>query len=361
MRDTRALFRADTNSPMDKEKDRIEALDFLRGIASLSVALFHFFNVVEPGLLRTISSYGNLGVQVFFVISGFIIPYSLFRGGYVLRNYGTFVLKRVIRLDPPYFVTIAIIIALGVFSWYVPFQQDQVFHVTLPQVLLHFAYINVFFGYPWLNDVFWTLAIEFQYYLLIGLAFPIIFSRDARVRLASFALLGALAFVIHPPAFIFYYIFLFYMGILTCQLRVRLIGRRQYALLLVVSTVLALLTTGWPSTLAAAFAVFVILCLRMRHAAFRFLGSISYSLYLVHSPIGRRALNVVLRLTHAQTMGARLFAILVATIVSIIAAYVLYRLVERPAQAWSARLRYQHRRKPAEPRPEELEQLNPAF
>ncbi|MCA1630587.1 MAG: acyltransferase [Acidobacteria bacterium] len=205
---------------MANEKNRIEVLDFLRGVAALAVVFHHFFRVLEPGALRSASFYGQLGVQVFFVISGFIIPYSLYRGGYTLRNYGTFVLKRVIRLDPPYVVTVVLIILLGVLSWYVPFQKDQVFQVTLPQVLLHFAYVNVFFGYPWLSDVFWTLAIEFQYYLLIGLAFPLVFSRDARVRLLSFAALGSLAFVIRPPAFIFYFIFLFFMGILTCQYKV---------------------------------------------------------------------------------------------------------------------------------------------
>ncbi|MCA1632216.1 MAG: acyltransferase [Acidobacteria bacterium] len=202
---------------MANEKNRIEVLDFLRGVAALAVVFHHFFRVLEPGALRSASFYGQLGVQVFFVISGFIIPYSLYRGGYTLRNYGTFVLKRVIRLDPPYVVTVVLIILLGVLSWYVPFQKDQVFQVTLPQVLLHFAYVNVFFGYPWLSDVFWTLAIEFQYYLLIGLAFPLVFSRDARVRLLSFAALGSLAFVIRPPAFIFYFIFLFFSSTRCCS------------------------------------------------------------------------------------------------------------------------------------------------
>lgn len=336
-------------------------LDFLRGIASLAVVFHHFFNVLDPGWLRAASVYGQLGVQVFFVISGFIIPYSLYRSGYALRNYGTFVLKRVIRLDPPYFVTVALIISLGVLSWYVPFQKDQVFEVSLPQVLLHFAYVNVFFGYPWLNDVFWTLAIEFQYYLLIGLAFPLVFSRDARVRLASFAALGALAFVVKPSAFIFYFIFLFFMGILTCQYKVGMIGRRQYVLLLAASTVMALVTTGFAQTAAGFAAVCAILFLEMRHAVFNFLGKISYSLYLIHSPVGRRALNVFLRLLGGQSFGSKMVAIALATAVSIAAAYILYRLVELPAQRWSSALRYRRRLAPSEPRPEELEQLNPAL
>lgn len=336
-------------------------LDLLRGAASLAVVFHHFFNVLDAGVLRSAAYYGQLGVEVFFVISGFIIPYSLYRGGYGLRNYGTFVLKRIVRLDPPYFVTVAIIIALGVLSWYVPFQKDQVFQVTVPQVLLHFAYVNVFFGYPWLNDVFWTLAIEFQYYLLIGLAFPAIFSHDARVRIASMAAVGATAFLLPQPAFIFHYVSIFLMGILTCQLRVGLIGRRQYAVLLAAAVALALMTTGVVVTSAASLAVCAILFLKVRHRVFQFLGSISYSLYLIHSPVGRRALNVFLRLLNAQTTPTRLVCIAAATAVSILAAYLLYRLVELPAQKWSSSLRYRRRRAPAEPRPEEIEQLNPAF
>jgi peptidoglycan/LPS O-acetylase OafA/YrhL len=348
---------------MTKES-RIEVLDFLRGVASLAVALHHF-NLFAPGVLYDAFYRGQLGVQVFFVISGFIIPYSLYRGGYRLPDYAVFVLKRVVRLDPPYFVTIAVIIALGVLSWYFPFQRGQVFQVSWPQVLLHFAYVNVFFGYPWLNDVFWTLAIEFQYYLLMGLAFPVLFSRRASLRLGAMAALGATAFVLPSPAFIFYFVFLFLMGIQTCQYRVGLVGRRQYAALLAVSTACSLVTLGPEQTVAGLLAVGAMLFLRMRNAVFIFLGQISYSLYLIHGPVGLRALNVMRRATGWETTLAGKFALIAAaTAVSIFAAYLLYRFVERPSQQWSAALRYRRaRRSPATApsRAEEAEQLNPAF
>ncbi|HZI20727.1 MAG TPA: acyltransferase [Pyrinomonadaceae bacterium] len=346
---------------MEQGRNRIEVLDFLRGAAALAVALHHFCNVLDDGPIRAASHYGQLGVQVFFVISGFIIPYSLVRGGYGLRNFGTFVAKRIVRLDPPYLVTIAVIIGLGVLSWYVPFQQGPPFEVSWPQVLLHLGYVNTFFGYPWLSDVFWTLAIEFQYYLLMGLAFPVVFSRDARLRLGAMAALGALSFVVTSGAFIFHYIFLFLMGILTCQLRTEMIGRGQYALLTALAVAGNLAVGGLPSTLAGALAVFAILFLRVRHSIFVFLGSISYSLYLIHSPVGRRGLNVYVRATGADTQAEKYLAVLFAVAVSIAAAYALYRLVELPSQRWSSSLRYHRRRRPAELRPEELEQLNPAL
>ncbi|HVF50867.1 MAG TPA: acyltransferase [Pyrinomonadaceae bacterium] len=343
------------------EKNRIDVLDFLRGIAALAVTLHHFANILDPGLLRSAAFYGQLGVQVFFVISGFIIPYSLYRGGYEVRQFPTFLLKRVTRLDPPYVVMLALIIVLGVFSWYFPFQRDLVFQISLPQVLLHLGYVNTFFGYPWLSDVFWTLAIEFQYYVLMGLVFPLVFSRRTATRLATFAVLVALSFVIPESIYVFYFITLFFMGIFTCQYRLGLIGRRQYAALLAVTTFFALATMGLPATLAGFAAVCASLFLQMRYAVFQFLGAISYSLYLVHSPIGRRALNVILRATGAESFGGKLVVIALATGVSIFAAYLLYRWVELPSQRWSQSFRYHRRRKREEVRPEELEQLNPAL
>jgi peptidoglycan/LPS O-acetylase OafA/YrhL len=69
-----------------------------------------------------------------------------------------------------------------------------------------------------------------------------------------------------------------------------------------------------------------------------FLGFISYSLYLLHVPIGGRVINLAGRLPH--TLPVELGAVTAAMAVSLIAAWLLYRLVERPSQRLSARLRY---------------------
>src|SRR5690606_28624124 len=52
-----------------------------------------------------------------------------------------------------------------------PFEIDYI------QLFSHLGYLNNFIGKDWLNPVFWTLAIEFQYYLLIALFFPLISSK----------------------------------------------------------------------------------------------------------------------------------------------------------------------------------------
>lgn len=344
------------------DSKRIEVLDFLRGIASLAVSLFHFANILRPGLLKSVGSYGYLGVEVFFVISGFVIPYSLYRGGYKLPQYGKFVLKRIIRLDPPYLVTIILILALGYLSLILPYAKMGEFHATATQILLHLGYLNTFFQYEWLNDVFWTLAIEFQYYLLIGLAYPLLTSRKTALRIGAMALLGALAFVISSPVFVFYYIFLFLMGISTFQFRTGLIDKKQYALLVVIFIICCLVRTDVVITLAGTLAVLAILFLRVKNRLFDFLGKISYSLYLLHSPVGRRALNIGVRLSGAQSEIAKILLIIWAIGFSIFSAYLMYRFVERPSQELSASLSYKEkRRRRAKILESEMEQLDPAL
>src|SRR5438874_1620600 len=98
------------------EKNRIAILDPLRGLAALGVAWFHFTHgnpvFLPTGTLKASGQYGWTGVAAFFVISGFVLPYSMHRAGYRVRSHWrTFALKRLIRLDPPYLASI--LLALG--------------------------------------------------------------------------------------------------------------------------------------------------------------------------------------------------------------------------------------------------------
>ncbi len=90
-------------------KQRIGVINALRAFAALAVAWGHF--VAGQGKYLGLSGkFGYLGVDIFFVISGFVIPWSLYRSRYVLRDYPRFLLKRNVRLYPPYLASIAITI-----------------------------------------------------------------------------------------------------------------------------------------------------------------------------------------------------------------------------------------------------------
>jgi len=104
-------------------QERIPGVDALRGLAALAVCWFHVTigtANLNNGIVRSSGTYGWLGVELFFVISGFIIPYSLQRSGYKLKNYPVFLLKRITRLDPPYLASIVLVIAVTFFVYPYP-------------------------------------------------------------------------------------------------------------------------------------------------------------------------------------------------------------------------------------------------
>lgn len=342
----------------------IDGLDFLRGMASLSVCWFHLTSItygLETGAglyeyVRLTGKYGWLGVEVFFVISGFVIPYSLYRAKYQLRAYPTFLLKRIIRLDPPYIASIVIILliayALVIHKGQAP--QVEGAPLSVARVLLHLGYLNMFSSDNWLNPGYWTLAVEFQYYLMVGLVYPLFISGRRIVRLGIFFCLATLWFLgghrllsggAPYSTFMIHFIFLFFMGILSFQRRVSIIGRGEYLALLVLTTVGCFLTLGMLPTLAGLFAVYVISSYeRTNKAIINFFGKISYSLYLLHWPIGLLTITVLnAKVLQAESAIARIFLLLMGLVACILSAYVLYVFVERPAQQWSARFRYDAR------------------
>lgn len=166
-------------NPADKthEKDRIDHLDALRGVAIIMVVLFHGFsrwNNIEPwpqnNVLTTLFSKGYLGVDLFFIISGYVIFWSLERS----RNFRSFIFKRWLRLFPAMAICTVFIFVTGQFlaerPLGVPNWQD-----TLTGLL--FLKPNIIkiltFGQEtqMLDGVFWSLYVEITFYIMAAFAF----------------------------------------------------------------------------------------------------------------------------------------------------------------------------------------------
>jgi peptidoglycan/LPS O-acetylase OafA/YrhL len=96
-----------------QDSKHIVVIDFLRGLAALMVVLVHFAGTgfLENPFVTRVASYGQHGVMIFFVVSGFIIPWSLNRSKYRLNKFRTFITRRIIRLNPPYYAILLITIA----------------------------------------------------------------------------------------------------------------------------------------------------------------------------------------------------------------------------------------------------------
>lgn len=328
--------------------NRLPTLDALRGVASLAVMWFHFTRYLSAhlsgNLIYLSGKYGWLGVSVFFVISGFVIPLAMVRANFVVSDYGRFLLKRITRLDPPYLLSILLIIAYEYLLTTRPSYQGIPFHLSTPQILLHVGYLNAFFGYEWLNGVFWSLAIEFQYYILIGLLFPVLLSRRSYVRLASMFALAGLAFVFRDGALIIPYLPLFLLGIATLHKYLGLLSPLAYMVVAVLLTLIMIPILGADTAATGVTTAMLVAYVKIESRVLAFFGLISYSLYLLHTPVGLALLGMVM-----SHLDNPYWSLLLTVAVIIPVATIYYWLVERPSQMLSARFSYKRQKIPGHP------------
>lgn len=332
---------------MKMKTPRIEILDPLRGLAALAVAWFHFTTCnafLKTTWLQASGAYGWLGVDVFFVISGFVIPYSMYAGGYRPRqHFGRFLIKRLARLEPPYLASLILVISVAYLKLFL-FPQIAGSEPTYSsrQLLLHLGYLNTFFGYEWLTPVYWTLGIEFQYYLSVALLYPLLASRRASLGPLSVLVLASLGIVVKAPIFVLHYFGLFALGILAFQYHVRLLPTRAFlAAMVLVAAITAASLTWMIAVVGAVTAMMIAFAPMPRLSAakiFVYFGSISYSIYLLHTIIGGPVLHV--GSWFGSGLAWELVALAAAIVASILGAMFFHQLVERPSQRLSARIKY---------------------
>jgi len=323
--------------------NRLAGIDVLRGMASLAVCWFHMTNTYsENSLVRSSGRYGWLGVEVFFVLSGFIIPYAMLRGGYTFRRgWKAFIGKRILRIEPPYLLSVLLVLVLWHASSMVPdFKGSMPVGFFSAQTLLHLGYLNGIAGYPWLSVVYWTLAIEFQFYLLVSFIFGWLGNKPpSTILLVNMSLL-ATSLVFDSEVLVFKYLGLFMFGIAAFQYRNGLIDRGILVLLMVVAVLVAGIELGWLVAFVGLITgILLVYEVNLgKHKLAVWLGSISFSLYLVHVPIGGRVVNFGKRYVESQ-MGELLLSV-AALLLSLVAAYFFYLMIERPSQDLAARLKY---------------------
>lgn len=327
-----------------RPKQRIGIINALRAFAALAVAWGHF--VAGQGrFLSPTGKYGYLGVDIFFVISGFVIPWSLYRSRYVLRDYPRFLLKRNVRLYPPYLASIAITILANNFIL-VPLFHIPRMTVTGRDLLLHFAYLNDIAHVKWINVVYWTLAIEFQWYLLIGLALPMLVSARKWMRFAAVTIMMLAYYTVYWDRLVFHYLPVFLIGVFVFQYRTQLISRREMLGLIAVMVLSMSRLSGWLVPMVAVPTALLIAFSTLESRAMDRVGDVSYSLYLLHLPIG---VSVIGLLSHWLPFSSYFLGVLdvIGVAASMWAAWIMYQFIEKPSQEMSSAIRFVARTKPA--------------
>jgi peptidoglycan/LPS O-acetylase OafA/YrhL len=331
-------------------RHRFAFVDGLRGIAALGVVLLH---VVQPRLKSVwpqgarLTSYGYLGVLVFFVISGFVISHSMEGVWTTPRTAARFLWRRMARLDPPYWISIVLVLVVAKASA-IALRSGETFVLPAPSTLAANAfYLQYLLGYDSMADIYWTLAFEIQFYLLLTALTaleqrlarhirPLLAAAIAHGPLLVYSILVATQLLPLARGTCFAYWFAFAAGMGAQRF---LAGRGS--LPVAIGVVAALLVAFFQRSPSGVVVALTALAIAAGHARgqldvwlssrpFRYLGRISYSLYLVHPTIGARTGNLaghLLRPGNAQD----LVVAAVGVLASFLAADVFWRLVEKPS------------------------------
>lgn len=319
-----------------KENEKIIALDSLRGIAALMVCIFHFTNdttfLPSDTILHLIGKNGWSGVQLFFLISGFVIPYSLHKVDYSYQNCfylsKRFLARRFIRIEIPYFVSILLVLFVGYLYAISPYYKGNGFELDFENIFLHLFYLNSFFDKPFLSSVYWTLGIEFQFYLLMIFIFPLLIKRSIRFIFILLFWYG-LSFVFADVHLIFGYMPYFGLGILLFRNYIK-VEKQNYFYF----TAILLLSVSLFESRVSFFVVLIAFLIVYFKPNFSFwgsafLGTISYSLYLIHLSIGGRMISLTALFT--QNIYFRIISVLIIVLICICASYIYYLLIEKPS------------------------------
>jgi len=361
-----------TNSPQPSD-ERYAFIQALRGIAAMLVVWSHLGGfwllenqedspfqrawsavVVQP--LHLYQNGGHLGVVTFFLISGFIITHASLR-----ESRKTFFIRRVLRLGPPLLVATAIaavllVVAQATNTVLLGVRGGGVGHWLASTIL-----VDGFLPGDRALDVTWTLVVEVAFY---ALTFAALRTTRLNPLRASWVLIGVwlalclVMFALPDGALGKNHWVLFYVGFL-------LVGRAIYfwsrgiirpldaalqgALVLLLYCLFTeavvpgflLKPGGWGGvepvvSYAIALLAFILLLRAAPRRAvqpFEFFGNISYSLYLLHLPVGITVLNAFQRMGVATWIGE-----LVALLASVVVSWVSYRWIEKPSQRLARRL-----------------------
>jgi peptidoglycan/LPS O-acetylase OafA/YrhL len=163
---------------------------------------------------------------------------------------------------------------------------------------------------------------------------------------AGLLLVGMLLFKPAVPDaghLVFNWISLFLLGIVTFQFRAGLQSRGEYLTWVAGLGAVAWFMNGAPVAVTGTVTALLIAFVELRNRVLAFFGTISYSLYLTHVPVGGRVDNLLGRF--ANTPVERVLVVFLAMAVAVAFAAGFYWLVERPAVRWAASFSYRARKK----------------
>ena len=167
-------------------KARFYEIDLFRFLAALSVVFYHYtfrghaadnFSLLSFPSLAIFFKYGYLGVNLFFMISGFVILLTALN-----RDLPGFVISRITRLYPAFWISVTLTAFVALIL------GGERFHVAWFQYLANMTMLSGYFGITHVDGVYWTLLVELKFYFLIGII--LLFRQIHNIHYYLYAWLG---------------------------------------------------------------------------------------------------------------------------------------------------------------------------
>ncbi|MFO0812733.1 MAG: acyltransferase [Gemmatales bacterium] len=350
---------------MQKQADlRYQSLDGVRGLAALMVMFCHGFGHSQTLLDHAWrwKLHGDHGLFIFFTVSGYCILAAIESSPQ--QSFPTYFIRRCLRIFPPFWASIAFSVALMLLT--VMTGQRQIPWLdTFPSAsqwlhILTLTHTNLGIGDPY-NGVSWTLCYELQFYIALG----VMLYMPRRLWSWYLFLLTVLSVLVRAvpavrsvsPMFLYH----FPEFALGCAVCIWLSG--QYSRWLTVAIMLAVAVIpcfefqetwrlaalheksdryGLLTSMVTALALIVLCNYDSALAKLKvmrlliFVGSFSYSLYLIHFPLMNRVQKLFARFVDIDHhLGWALVSFITAMAIALVTAWLFSLVIEVPSIRWS--------------------------
>ena len=322
---------------VQNRNNHLDSLVLLRGIAVLMVCFSHFGNALSRAkqsldVFTLFHKYGIYGVHIFFVISGFVIPLSLYKGKYKINSYPRFLYKRFLRLYPPYLAALALTLVI----MYVSYRMR---HLPFPENALSIFKSIFYLHAPSDNPVFWTLFVEAQYYIFIGLFFVLIMKHSWIAYFIVMPILLIAGQVLnHGDFLLFFYFVFFFVGNVGYMIYSGNGNKTMNYIVLAGLLLFIAFLYKLPAFISALVAItFILLFLKSLPPILKFAGTISYSVYLIHFPIGTKIINFI---KGRVSPSYNWILFILTLILTLIVAWIFYKVFEEFSERLSKKIKY---------------------
>lgn len=327
----------------------LDVLQIFRGIAALMVVVhhavgsLHYYHKIDYTLLNLLGKFGKLGVDFFFVLSGFIISYSAYYKYNEPDSFKKYVQHRIIRVYVPY---LPIGILMYALYTYLPGFSNGNREISLLTSLTLFPK-----GNPALS-VAWTLTFELCFYLLFSISF---YSKKlwnlfmvvwtALILLCNYSPLQNSPILRYPIFRVFFstYNIEFLIGyvlslIIIYQIKIstkqKVLGLFSLLLLYFFPTFFSTGTPDFYLNFLFAMAVFFILYTAIttfnykipKTALMMDVGNASYSIYLIHNPLQMMVLRLYPKINSAPNL---ILSLVLVLFLSSLFGYLYYLIFEK--------------------------------